>query len=86
MPREKTGSNNFDKEGEMKRILILGIILVTMLLPVFFVSGRHMQVERRMHHAHRHGADHNRLWIDDLRPGKVSNVDLAIETRLTDAD
>ena len=62
------------------------IVFVTMSFPMFFVSGRNMQIERRIRHTHRHGTDHDRLWINDLWPWKVSDIDLAIKAWLTNAD
>lgn len=64
-----------------------GVILITMLAPLFCVSRRNMQIDRRRYmHAHRHRTDHNRGGVNDLGSGIVSDIDLAIESRLTDAD
>ena len=63
-----------------------GIVFMTMFCPMFFVSRRNMQIERRMRHTHRHGTDHDRLRINDLWPWKVSDIDLAIKAWLTNAD
>ena len=63
-----------------------GIVLMTMFCPMFFVSRRNMQIERRIRHTHRHGTDHDRLRINDLWPWKVSDIDLAIKAWLTNTD
>ena len=64
-----------------------GIILMAMLFPLLFVAGRHMNIDRRRgRHTYRHGSDQNRLGINDFRPGKISNIDLAVKTGLANAD
>ena len=63
-----------------------GVVFMTMFSPMFFVSRRNMQIERRMRHTHRQGTDHDRLRINDLWPWKVSDIDLAIKAWLTNAD
>ena len=63
-----------------------GIVFMTMFSPVFFVSRRNMQIERRIRHTHRHGSDHDRLRINDLWPWKGSDIDPAIKAWLTDTD
>ena len=63
-----------------------GIILMTMLTPVFCVSRRNIQIDgRRSLHPRRYVSDYNGCWINDLWPRKVSDVDSAIKSRLTDA-
>ena len=63
-----------------------GIILMTMLTPVFCVSRRNIQIDgRRSLHSRRYVSDYNGCWINDLWPRKVSDVDSAIKSRLTDA-
>jgi hypothetical protein len=60
---------------------------MTMLLPLFLVSGRNMEINRRRRrHTHMCGNDHNGLGIDELWLWIVSDVDLAIKTRLPDTD
>ena len=64
--------------------LAAGVVLVAMLLPVFGVARRHMQIERRTirgNLAHDHGLD-----VDHLRLREAADVDAAIESGLAEAD
>ena len=66
---------------------VAGIVFITMLLPLFLVSRRNMEINwRRRRHTHMGGNDHNGIGIDELWPWNVSDVDLAIKTGLTDTD
>ncbi len=62
-----------------------GIVLVAMLAPVFCVSRRNIHIDGgRSRHSHRYMSDYNRCWIHKLRSRKVSDVEPAIKSRLTE--
>jgi hypothetical protein len=63
-----------------------GIILMTMLTPVFCVSRRNIQIDGGGSlHSRRYVSDYNGCCMNDLWPRKVSDVNAAIKSRLTDA-
>ena len=66
---------------------VAGVVFMTMLFPLFGVTGRNMDIERwRRGYTHGYGSNQNRLGINNLRLWKISNIYLAIKARLTDAD
>lgn len=66
---------------------VTGIVFMAMLLPLFLVSGRNVEINRRRRrNTHMRGNNHNGFRIDDLWFWIVSDIDLAIKTRLTDTD
>jgi len=61
-------------------------VLRTMLVPVFLMSRRDVQVYRLCRNILRRSRNHDGLRIDDRRPGNIADIDLPIESRLADAD
>lgn len=67
-------------------LLSTRIIRATMLRPMFGVAGWHPQVNRLpLDIAHR-ALNDDGFRIDHLRPGKLADIDAAIEARLADID
>ena len=60
-----------------------GVVLVTMLAPIFGMTGRNAQIDRRA--LDHYPLDHHWLTIDELRRRIITDVDLAIESGMTDA-
>jgi hypothetical protein len=64
--------------------LIAGVVFTAMSAPILRMAWRHMQIDGWAVHCRPiHDA---RLLIDQLRPRKVADVDMAVETGLTDVD
>ena len=62
------------------------VVLRAMLTPMFFVSRRNVEVDRLGRGILRRLRNHDRLRIDHWRPWSISDVNLPVEPRLTDAD
>jgi hypothetical protein len=62
------------------------VVLRTMIPPVLFVSGRDMQVDRLGRNILGRLHCDDGLRIDDQWGWQISNVDLAVETDLSDSD
>jgi hypothetical protein len=62
------------------------VVLVAVLTPMLFISGRHPQIKRLDMHAGRALVDNERLGIYDIRLGSIANVDPTVETRFAYAD
>jgi len=56
-----------------------GVVSAAVLVPLFRMSGRNVHVDRLRDNGDRR-LDHNGLRIDDLRLGKISDVDMAVKT------
>ena len=64
-----------------------GIVLMTMLTPVLCVSRRNMHIDwGRYVYSCRYVGDDYGLWIDDCWRREGSDIDPAIETRLTNTN
>jgi hypothetical protein len=61
-------------------------ILPTMLVPVFLMSRRNVQVDRLHCNMLRRSLDDNGLCEHDRRPRNIADINLTVETGLTDAD
>ena len=58
------------------------VVLVTMLVPFFCVTGRHSQVNRLRGLGN--SLDDDRLRIDHLWRRDIANIDAAVKARLSD--
>jgi len=63
---------------------VAGMVMVTISFPVLDVPWRDVQVDRRA--VHLGTFDNHRLRIDEYRRRGITNIDLAVKARLTDAD
>jgi hypothetical protein len=64
--------------------LVAGVVLAAMPAPVLRVVWRYVQVDRRA--VQRCPIHDARLRIDQLRPREIADVDMTVETGLTDAE
>jgi len=63
-----------------------GVVFRTMPAPVLLMTGRNMQVNRRSRHIIRSPRDDDRLRVDDRRVGNITDVNLPIQSGLSEAD
>jgi hypothetical protein len=63
-----------------------GVILGAMLVPVFRMAGRYMEIDRGLGRSAGKRPDHHGLGVNDLGPRKAADIDLTIKTGLADPD
>ncbi len=62
------------------------VVFVAVLAPMFLMTGRHMHIDGLIDNADWRGLNHDWLRVYDFRPGSVTDVNSAVETRLADTD
>lgn len=65
--------------------LAAGSVLAAVFVPVLRVAGRNVKIDRLPLDAHRDLVNNDRLTVDNLRLGKIADIDATIETGLADA-
>ncbi len=62
------------------------VVFVAVLAPMFLMTGRHMHIDGLIDNANWRGLNYDWLRVYDFRPGSVTDVNSAVETRLADTD
>ena len=66
--------------------LAAGVVTITVPVPVLIVPRWNAKVDWTRHHGHRGLVDDDRMRMDDLWLGNLTDIDAAIESRLANTD